>query len=201
MQVGEPGRSFLCPNTRLTTLTWGVIGKNGLPQRSSIWTTSPSGIRPYALVQTRSRRIERRKVLFALMHICKADTSLDTIIWLFYALETFYDTQPGENRRALTNRIGMVLLPNDKERSYLKDSLRKLYDIRSGFVHGGREIAHPMNNSVLDNRVEGKFTELMDASEFDFASLLTSVQSAIEGGYRELSFNETMTGMPLTTND
>jgi hypothetical protein len=54
---------------------------------------------------------------------------------------------------------------------------------------------------VLDNRVEGKFRELMDASEFGFASLLTSVQSAIEGGHRELSFNEAMAGMPLTTND
>ncbi len=138
-----------------------------------------------------------QKVLFALMHICKADAPLDTIIWLFYALETLFDTQPGENRRALTNRIGLILSPNDKQRSYLKDELRKLYDIRSGFAHGGREIAHPMNNEQLDKRVEGKFRELMYASEFGFAVLLTSVQSVIERGCAELSFKETLVGVSL----
>jgi len=138
-----------------------------------------------------------QKVLFALMHISKADTSLDVITWLFYALETLYDTQPGENRRALTNRIGLMLSPNDKQRSYLKDELRKLYEIRSGFIHGGLEITHPMSNERLDKRVDGKFRELMDASEFGFATLLTSVQSAIERGCKELNFKETLVGVPV----
>lgn len=142
-----------------------------------------------------------QKVLFALMHLSKGDTSLDMIIWLFYALETLYDTQPGENRRALTNRIALVLGPDEKQRSHLKKELQTLYEIRSGFAHGGREIVHPINNERLDRRVEGKFQELMDASEFGFTVLICSLQALIERGWTEFKFHETLTGQPLGTGE
>jgi hypothetical protein len=133
-----------------------------------------------------------QKVLFALMHIAKAELSLATIIWLFYALETLYDTQPGENRRALTHRIGLVLSPDDKQKAYLKKELRDLYDIRSGFAHGGREIAHPMNNEAVDERVSDEYRKLMDASEFGFTVVLTSIQHLIEKGISDFTFQEAL---------
>jgi hypothetical protein len=137
-----------------------------------------------------------QKVLFALMHIAKSDLSLATVIWLFYALETLYDTQPGENRRALTHRIGLVLSPDDKQRAYLKRELRDLYDIRSGFAHGGREVAHPMNNEAVDERVSDEYRKLMDASEFGFAVVLTSIQSLIERGLPDFTFQEALVDPP-----
>jgi hypothetical protein len=133
-----------------------------------------------------------QKVLFALMHFAKIDLSLNSIIWLFYALETLYDTQPGENRRALASRLGLVLSPDDKQRSYLKRELRDLYDIRSGFAHGGREVAHPMNNEAIDKRVSDEYRKLMEASEFGFSLVLTSIQSLIERGLPDFSFHETL---------
>jgi hypothetical protein len=69
------------------------------------------------------------------MHLAKTDLSLNTIIWLFYALETLYDTQPGENRRALITRIGLVLSPDDKQRAYLKKELRDLYCVFHAMVN------------------------------------------------------------------
>jgi hypothetical protein len=133
-----------------------------------------------------------QRVLFALMHLAKAELSIDTIIWLFYALETLYDTQPGENRRALTNRIGLVLSPDEKQRAYLKKELLELYNIRSGFAHGGREVAHPMNNEAIDKRVSEEYRKLMDASEFGFAVLLSSIQSLVERELTQFSFKETL---------
>ncbi len=91
------------------------------------------------------------------MHLAKADLSIDTIIWLFYGLETLYDTQPGANRRALINRIGLVLSPDDKQRAFLNKEPTELYNIRSGFAHGGRQVAHPMNNEAIDKRVEREY--------------------------------------------
>jgi hypothetical protein len=93
----------------------------------------------------------------------------------------------------------LLLSPNDKQRSYLRDQLRKLYEIRSGFAHGGREIVHPMNNEALDRRAEGKYTELMGASEFGFATLLASIQVAIERGCSEFNFKESLLEVPLAT--
>ena len=133
-----------------------------------------------------------QKVLFALMHIAKTDLSLATIIWLFYALETLYDTQPGENRRALAHRIGLVLSPDDKQRAFLKKELRELYDIRSSFAHGGREVAHPMNNEAVDGRVSDEYRTLMNASEFGFAVVLTSIQRLIETGRPSFAFEESL---------
>jgi len=137
-----------------------------------------------------------QKILFALMHIAKSELSLATIIWLFYALETLYDTQPGENRRALTHRIDLVLLPDDKQRAYLKKELRELYDIRSSFAHGGREVAHPMNNEAVDERVSGEYRKLMDASEVGFAVVLASIQSLIERGLWNFTFQEMLVDRP-----
>lgn len=137
-----------------------------------------------------------QKVLFALLHICKTDMPVDTIIWLFYALETLFDTQPGENRRALTHRISLVLSPNDRQSAYLKRELRALYEIRSGLVHGGRGVAHPMNDEWLDKRVQDETEELMEASEFGCAVLVCSLQQLIERGGGEFNFEERLSAAP-----
>jgi hypothetical protein len=56
-----------------------------------------------------------------------------------------------------------------------------------------------MNNEALDRRAEGKYTELMGASEFGFATLLASIQVAIERGCSEFNFKESLLEVPLAT--
>jgi hypothetical protein len=88
------------------------------------------------------------KVLFALMHLARTNVSVNTVVWLFYGLETSFDTRPGENFRTLVNRICLWLAPTDHQKAILKRNLRALYDIRSSFVHGGREVIHPLHNEA-----------------------------------------------------
>jgi hypothetical protein len=77
------------------------------------------------------------KVLFALLHIAKTGVSPNTIVWLFYALETLFDTKAGENFSALISRAKLLLQMTDKDTKILKKRMRELYNLRSAFVHGG----------------------------------------------------------------
>lgn len=140
------------------------------------------------------------KTVFALMHIARLDISLNTVVWLFYALETFFDTRPGENFRTLVGRIGLLLSPTEAQVKLLKRSLRTLYDIRSAFVHGGRDVIHPQHNERLDPRVNQSFRELIDTTEFGFAVLLASVQEAASRGWTEMHFTESVSNA-LPTSD
>lgn len=151
----------------------------------------------YRKVRSTSSQIpasRTEKVLFALLHICRTDISLNTVIWLFYALEALLDTNPGENRRTLVARSALILSPTPHQRKYLKKNLHSLYELRSSFVHGGREVAHPMHNEALDNRVEAGYTEMARSIEFGFAVLLTCLQELIGRQWHEAHFKETVTG-------
>jgi hypothetical protein len=151
----------------------------------------------YAAVRVGASQVPRdgmEKVLFALMHLARSDVSLNTVIWLFYALETFFDTRPGENFRTLVSRIDVLLSPSDSEKKHLKKNLRTLYDLRSSFVHGGRDVIHPLHNEYADPRVEASYSELTTSVEFGFSVLLASVQEVIARGWTEITFTETVTG-------
>jgi len=137
------------------------------------------------------------KVLFALLHIAKTDISPTVIVWLFYALETLFDTRPGENRRSIQERAKLLLQPNEKEAAILRKDLRELYEYRSKLVHGGLEIIHPMHNEGLDTRVNDKYREFARVSHFGFALILASVQAVIKKGWREPQFAEVLRGEPL----
>lgn len=134
------------------------------------------------------------KVLFALMHLARTEVSVNTVVWLFYGLETFFDTRPGENFRTLVSRICLWLAPTDHQKALLRKSLRALYDIRSSFVHGGREVIHPLHNEAADPRIEDQYRELMTTTEFGFAVLLAAVQEAARRGWAEIAFSETVSG-------
>jgi hypothetical protein len=137
------------------------------------------------------------KVLFALLHLAKTDISPTVIVWLFYALETLFDTRPGENRRSMQERAKLLLLPNEKEAAILGRNLRELYEYRSKLVHGGLEVIHPMHNEQLDARVDDKYREFARVSEFGFALVLVSVQAVIKRGWLEPQFAEVLGGVPL----
>lgn len=139
------------------------------------------------------------KILIALLHIAKLDVSPMVIIWLFYALETLFDTKAGENFRVLIERIQILLSPSDREIKMLRKNLRKLYDLRSGIVHGGLEVIHPMRDELLDPSVDEEYIRLMDATNFGFTLLLSSIQSVIESNWKWPHFDEVMSGEPMKT--
>ena len=116
------------------------------------------------------------------------------VIWLFYALETLFDTKAGENFRILTERMQLLLSPNEKETKILRRNLRAMYDLRSSFVHGGLEIAHPMHNEALDRDVDEKYARISNVSEFGFGLVLNAVQAVIEKDWRWPQFKEVLYG-------
>jgi hypothetical protein len=134
------------------------------------------------------------RVLFALLHMSKIDTSPMTVIWLFYAFESLLQTRAGENFSSIVRRLCLLLEANKPQSDILKKKMRALYDIRSAIVHGGFEVAHPMHDEVLDKRVEDSFGRLLDATDYGHAILLSSIQKTIENGWRFPRFDEVVGG-------
>jgi len=130
------------------------------------------------------------KVIFALWHICTSDVQPSTVIWIFYALETLFDTKAGENFRALRQRIGVLLSATENEDKLIGKQLRDLYNLRSSFVHGGLEVIHPLHSELLDPRVDGKYWRIARACEFGFAVLLRSLQEVVDRNLSELRYRE-----------
>lgn len=144
-------------------------------------------VRP-GLTQIPNSQME--KVVFALWHICISDVQPNTIIWIFYALETLFDTKAGENFRTLRQRIGMLLSATEDQDKLLGKQLRNLYDLRSSFVHGGLEVIHPLHSELLDPRVEEKYWRIARACEFGFSVLLRSLQEVVNRNLSELRYRE-----------
>ena len=135
------------------------------------------------------------KVLFSLLHLSSAIDTPAAVIWIFYGLETIFDTRPGENRRALIERCELLLQPTARERKLLRENMRRLYDV--SVVHGGLEVVHPMHNESLDEAVDTKWREISRACEFGFRLLLCAVQRTIEHGWQAPTFKEVMEGAPF----
>ncbi|PST62800.1 hypothetical protein C9E91_10985 [Rhizobium sp. SEMIA4064] len=138
-------------------------------------------------------RMER--VVFAMLHLCKAGISPTNVIWIFYGLETLFDTKIGENFRTLVSRIQLLLDLSEAEFKILKKKMRELYDIRSAFVHGGLEVIHPLQNEMLDKSVDEMTSRFIDTADFGFRILLASVQEIIRRGWREPNFREVLEGI------
>ena len=138
------------------------------------------------------------KALFSLWHLSETMDNPAAIIWIFYGLETFFDTKPGENRRTLIERIDLLLQPNDQERKLLQTKMKALYDLRSSFVHGGMEVVHPMHDESVDDAVNVKWRKISQACEFGFRLLLCSIQQTIERGWQTPKFKVVMEGTALS---
>ena len=134
------------------------------------------------------------RVLFALLHIAKADISPMTVIWLFYAFESLLQTRVGENFGALVARFRLLLNLDDKQHANLKKKLRVLYDIRSSVVHGGFSITHIIQNELLDDRVHDSINKILQATDYGNCLLVASIQQVIRNGWRWPVFSERMEG-------
>ncbi|MGJ0486487.1 MAG: hypothetical protein ACR65R_18410 [Methylomicrobium sp.] len=130
--------------------------------------------------------------LFALLHICRSNGRPEDIIWLFYAFESLFETRPGENFSALFDRFCLVLEPPDEIRPRLKKELRRLYDYRSAFVHGGLQVIHPHHREVMDKRVDKQYGDIVTLSLRWTHMLVACLQRLACHGWTELKFQTTL---------
>lgn len=138
------------------------------------------------------------RVLFALLHMARMETSPMIVIWFFYAIESLLQTSTGENFAAIVRRLALLIEANEKQTDSIRKDMRKLYDIRNSIVHGGFQVSHPAHNEMLDKMVEDNFSKILESTEFGLAILLNSIQITIERGWKFPKFGETLNGEPIT---
>lgn len=140
------------------------------------------------------------KAIFSLLHICRSDMGVTSIIWIFHALEAIYGTRVGEGFTNLIDRMATLLHWNDKEKKQAKSHLRELYDFRSAFVHGGFKVHHPMRNEVLDNRLNDDYSKIYDLTQVGFNLVVLSIQTLIKNGWFGIDVKETISGITKTSD-
>lgn len=131
-----------------------------------------------------------QRALFAMYQLCKSDGQVDYILWLFNALESLLATRVGENFSGVVRRAVLLLELNDKEKTHLTKKLRELYDIRSSFVHGGYEVAHPLHREPIDPRLDDDYSKLIRLGTYGFGVLASLFQAMVERQLSELKFEE-----------
>ena len=122
--------------------------------------------------------------------MCRSDGHIDFVVWLFTALESLLSTRVGENLDGKVLRASLVLACNEAEQNRLSRSLRKLYELRSAFVHGGYAVAHPLHYEPIEPRLDKDCSEIIRLSKYGFSVLVAILQAMIVGGRQNLSFEE-----------
>ena len=135
------------------------------------------------------------RAVFALFHICKSDMDITSIIWMFHAFEAIYVTRFGESVPGLVSRMMMLLDLPISEQKILTKSVRKLYDERSSFVHGGYRIHHPLNSEQLDPRLNSTRTDTYELCQVGFNLAVLSIQKLIEKGWFGMKIIEQVQGL------
>ncbi len=128
--------------------------------------------------------------LFSLHHLCKGDGRIDSVLWVFNALESLLSTRVGENFSGLVRRIALVLELDTKQAAILKKRMRELYDLRSAFVHGGYDVAHPMHSETIDPSLNDHYGKSLENAKYGFFILAALFQRMIELGRTTLEFEE-----------
>lgn len=112
--------------------------------------------------------------LFSLLYLSRDPFSPTDPIWIFYALESIYDCRVGENFGTLSKRIALFLQLDGPSAKKMKSKLRKLYDLRSGFVHGGLAIDHPAG-PIYDTDDEDERWRRIKLIDLGFTILLKTI--------------------------
>lgn len=87
--------------------------------------------------------ISKKRFVLALSRTSKIDQLIDLMI----SLESLYVSSPGEITVRLSNRLSTLIGKNDNEREDLWKFTKKVYNIRSGIVHG---------EGLRSNEINGK---------------------------------------------
>lgn len=139
---------------------------------------------------TQKAESRTQRALFGLYHLCKNDGHIDFVMWLFNALESLLSTRVGENFAGLVRRTSLILELDERESRQLNKRFRKLYDLRSSFVHGGYSVAHPLHADPIDKRLGDAYDEILQASKYGFAVFAALLQRMIVIDQVTLEFEE-----------
>lgn len=143
--------------------------------------------------QIAKTRTER--ALFAVLHICREKfCTPGSLIWLSHALESLYDTPNEQIGRTLRNRIFLFLDKPEENFKKYKQKISAFYDLRSSFVHGALDIHSPQNNDILDKNLDKYIMDLIEANDFAFSIIISSLQQLIVREWTILNFCENFFG-------
>jgi hypothetical protein len=130
------------------------------------------------------------RCVYALMYLSRDHVSPSGITWVFYGLESLFQCRHGENFATLVRRIANLLNLSKPEEKSMKSEMRKLYDARSSFIHGGMNVVHPMRNEVLDRRADDAAWQTVQLITFGVALIIKCLQKMIEDNAVDLKFVE-----------
>lgn len=68
------------------------------------------------------------RAVFALLHVCKSEMDITSIIWMFHAFEAIYVTRMGESVTGMVSRMMILLDLPESQRKELTKLLRTLYN-------------------------------------------------------------------------
>lgn len=131
-----------------------------------------------------------QKALYATYQLCRSDGQIDFVLWLFNALEALLSTKVGENFSGIVRRANALLDLNEKQRSHLQKTMRRLYDLRSAFIHGGYEAPHPLQREPIDPRLNDDYSKMLALSMEGFAILGALLQALIAKKIPIVAFEE-----------
>ncbi|GGI53878.1 HEPN domain-containing protein [Oxalicibacterium solurbis] len=131
-----------------------------------------------------------QKALYATYQLCQSNGQIDFVLWLFNALESLLSTKVGENFSGIVRRTNSLLELGEKQKNHCQKILRKLYDLRSSFVHGGYEAPHPLHNEPIDPRLNDDYMKMLLLSIEGFAILGALLQALIEKQIPFVAFEE-----------
>jgi hypothetical protein len=137
-----------------------------------------------------------QRALFALYQLCKVESSIDAVLWTFHALESLLSTRVGENFSGLVRRASLVLQLSPKQSAQVSKNLRKLYDLRSAFIHGGLDTPHPMQYETIDPRLDDQYEKFREPVRHGFYLLAALLQRMIDDGRENLLFEEKLVRVP-----
>ena len=72
-----------------------------------------------------------------------------------------------------------------------------MYDERNAFVHGGFEIAHPLENEVVDPDLNSYTARLIPHVDFGAQLVVSLAQLMITKNWSDIDFSERFTGIPI----
>jgi hypothetical protein len=171
---------------------WLVESIRGGPLKVSVLDPVDVGrwIREVNPTVTQRAESGTQRALFAIYHMCHSDGRIDFVVWLFTALESLLSTRVGENFGGIVRRAALVLRLDGTAQKLLARQLRKLYDLRSAFVHGGYPVSHPLHYETIDPRLDGDYAEVLRASAYGFSLLAAILQAMIATKRHTLRFEE-----------
>ena len=119
------------------------------------------------------------KALFSILHYCRLDFEVTSIIWVVHALEAMFSTRVGDAKRALLEKIAFTLDLADRDKKSLKRNINGVYEGRDKLVHGGFATYSPLMNEHIDSEIWVHVSDLVDQGQVGFQILIACVQSLI----------------------